>query len=115
MMLVSALALLSCAPDVQNAAPVLETSTFADGVTVEIPTVGVIVEVTASDPDGDPMQFRWAIDGIGVQGEDETNVSSTTSSYALAGEHLDGATLSCTITDGLEDTAISWPLVYIGA
>ncbi len=105
--------LVSCAPEV-NRAPVLETATVANGTEIEVPTLGIDVAVTASDPDGDDMQFRWAVDGVGVRGEDETNVSSTTSTYAVYGANLDGTTLTCTITDGTDDIVIAWPLVYVG-
>lgn len=109
-----ALALLAaCAPD-RNAFPVLETSTFPDGQTIEIPMLGVDVQVTASDADGDPLQFLWAVNGIGVQAEDTPNATSTTSSYAASGANLDGATLSCTVTDGQAEVGLAWPMVYVG-
>ena len=104
---------LACAPD-SNSAPLLETATFANGTPIEVPTLGINVAVTASDPDGDDMQFRWSIDGIGVLGEEDTNVSSTTSTYNIYGANLDGTTLTCLITDGLADAVIAWPLVYVG-
>lgn len=106
-------ALFACAQE-SNSAPVIQTSTLADGVTLEIPTLGVDIAVTADDPDGDELQFRWAVEGIGVHGEDTPNASSTTSSYNAYGENLDGATLSCSITDSIDEVSISWPMVYVG-
>ncbi|MSP55266.1 MAG: hypothetical protein EXR69_06645 [Myxococcales bacterium] len=106
--------LVGCAQQ-SNDPPVLQTSTLADGATLEIPTLGVSIAVTADDPNGDDLQFRWAVDGVGVQGEDVRHTSSTTSSYNAYGENLDGATLSCTITDFIDEIAISWPMVYTGA
>jgi hypothetical protein len=103
----------ACAPE-RNSAPLLETATYAAGTVIEVPTLGIYVAVTASDPDGDDMQFRWSVDGVGVRGDDETNVSSTTSTYTVYGANLDGTTLMCIITDGTDDTEIAWPLVYVG-
>ncbi len=106
--------LLACAPAV-NHAPVLQTASVADGDTIDIPTVGVDIQVIADDPDGDVMQFRWAIDGIGVHGTDVQNSGSTTSTYNVYGAGNDGATLSLMITDGVDAIDLSWPMVYVGA
>lgn len=106
-------ALLACAPAI-NHAPVLQTSTLPDGDTIEIPTVGTDVAVTADDPDGDELAFRWAIDGVGVDGEETPNASSTGSSYNVYGSNLDGSELSCTITDGEAEIRLAWPMVYVG-
>ncbi len=108
------LTLLACAEEPNNLPPALVTSTYADGVTIEIPLVGTDVEVTASDPEGDPIAFTWSVGGMNSSGTTTENTSSTTSSYALTGEGLDGLTLSCSISDGAEATELSWPLVYTG-
>lgn len=105
--------LLACAPD-RNALPVLETSTFPDGATIDIPTLGTDVQVTASDADGDALQFLWAVNGIGVQAEDTPNATSTTSTYVVSGANLDGAALTCIVTDGQADLQLGWTLAYVG-
>jgi len=111
---VTLLALLACAPEPNNLPPELVTSTYADGATIEIPLVGVDVQVTASDPESDPLEFTWAVGGMNSSGTTTENTSSTTSTYVLTGEGLDGLTLSCSISDGAEATELSWPLVYTG-
>lgn len=105
--------LLACA-EPQNLPPELQTSSVANGATIEIGNLGVDVKVTADDPDGDPLQFSWAIDGVGITSEEQQNASSTTSVCALSGANLDGSELALGISDGEDEIGLSWPLAYVG-
>ena len=78
------------------------------------PTVGLDVEVTADDPDGDPLLFSWTIDGVGLDSEEQPGASSTTSICTLYGAYLDGSTLALLISDRVDAIGLSWPLVYVG-
>lgn len=105
--------LLACA-EPQNLPPELQTSSVANGATIEIGNLGVDVKVTADDPDGDPLQFSWAIDGVGITSEEQQNASSTTSVCTLMGAGLEGSTLTLGVSDGEDEIGLSWPLEYVG-
>lgn len=85
----------------RNLRPVIDAA-FPESAFVLTNGDSVAFSVSATDPEGEPLSYRWELDGVVVAGADEA-VFTFDSTGTAGGSH----TLLCTVSDGLWTSQVS--------
>ena len=86
-----------------NRAPAMLTLSPSENPTIDENTVALF-RIETMDPDGDPIEYRWFVDGLKTG--NNTSVYEYVTGYGSAGEYV----IKCTISDGIETIPFTWDL-----
>ena len=86
-----------------NQPPVINNFSPQNIDTVELDST-VAFSISASDPDGDPLEYLWTMDGNGIGTTPAVNITFST----LGAHHI-----RASVTDGMEFDSVSWDVTVI--
>src|SRR6185503_15122299 len=97
------------APTLANGNPVIDSAAPQGAVQLRAGST-LNFEVTASDPDGDALAYRWKVDGVSQTSQELTLAYQT--SVAEVGAHL----IEVTVYDGVnngQDPSYTWNVTVV--
>jgi hypothetical protein len=97
------------APVVGNAPPEIDSAAPQGAVQVQAGST-LNLEVSGSDPDGDPLAFRWTVDGLAQSAREAT--FSYLATAADVGVHAIGVTVHDGVNNG-QDPSYTWNVTVV--
>ena len=97
-----------------NAPPVIRDSNYLDGETIVIEQDEQFIYIFVQDEEPEFLTFSWTLSLDGIIPDAERYLDGRSQvSLSNTNPYLEGQLLRCTVSDGSQTTAISWPLEVI--